>query len=85
MTLFRVCKNVTDCAGSFSYSAFYSAFCIYAFCAQVHAYKVSLKAFPNAGVAIYVMYEIPRNSLDLSEILCLYKAQERTPSTRSLG
>lgn len=42
------------------------------------------EAFSNASIAIYIMYEILTTSLDLSKILCPYKAQETIPGTRSL-
>lgn len=85
MTLFKVCKDATDCTGWFSYSVFQCAFSIYALCAQVHAYKaVFNEAFSNAGTVICITYEILTGSVELSKVLCLYKAQETSPSTRSL-
>lgn len=85
MTLFKVFKDVTDCTGCFSYSVFQCAFCIYALCARVHAYKAAFnEAFSNAGIVICTTYEILTGSMELSKVLCLYKAQETSPSTRSL-
>lgn len=84
--IFEVCKDVTDCTGCSSYSAFQCAFSIYALCAQVHAYKTAFnEAFFNAGIVICITYEILTGGVEMSKILCLYKAQETSPSTRSLN
>lgn len=82
MTLCEVCKDVTDCTGYISYSAFQRSFSVYALCAQVHAYRAAFnEAMP---IVICITYEILTGSVELGKVLCLYKAQETSSSTRSV-